>query len=134
MSMSKIAASITMLLFTFSVASADDFFASIKKVDGNKVTLVKFKGFKKGEKGAGEEVTLTASAKVNVVKGKFNKETKKVEAGKAIDAGLKSEVFASGSTRARVTVDADGNITDIVVMKSKNKGKKKQPPSTVSAE
>src|SRR5262249_30916627 len=78
--MKKFFAAATVLVISFSVAMAEEFTASISKVDGSKVTLTKRK---KGEKG--EETTLTATDDVKVVKAKFNKETKKLEAGDAIE-------------------------------------------------
>src|SRR5262245_2151096 len=73
------------VLFT-SVALAEEFRALITKVDGNKVTLHKFKGKEKGD-----AETITATDAVKVVKGKFNRETKKLEAGDAIEGGLKAK-------------------------------------------
>jgi hypothetical protein len=52
---------------------------------------------------------------VKVSKGKFNKETKKLEAGDAIENGLKNELFSSGKTRATFTTNDDGKVTEIVV-------------------
>src|SRR5262249_35013885 len=100
---------------------------SISKVDGNKVTLTKRK---KGEKG--EEMTLTATDDVKVVKGKFNKDTKKVEAGDTIEGGLKAELFTKIGEKGvfgRVITNDDGKITEIRVFQGfggKFGGKKKK--------
>ena len=118
--MRHVIAGITVLLVSFGVASADEFFATIKKVDGNKVTLNKGK---KGEKV--EDTTLTASEGVKVVKGKYNKDTKKAEAGEAIEGGLKSDALVKGNVRAVVVTNDAGQITEIRVVGGRGKKKKK---------
>jgi hypothetical protein len=108
---------------------ADEFQAGITKVDGNKITYQKFKKGKKGAKGEadGDPVTITVTTDAKVVKGNFNKDTKKVEAGDAIEGGLKADTFSKVSTdapvMATITTDADNkNVTQIIVF---GKGKKK---------
>ena len=92
---------------------ADEFQAGITKIEGNKVTLQKFKKGKKGAKGEadGDPVTITVTTDAKVVKGNFNKDTKKVEAGDAIEGGLKADTFSKVSTdapvMATITTDAD---------------------------
>src|SRR5687767_2506008 len=91
---------------TFSLAAAEEFNASIRKVDGNKITFVK--GQKKDVKG--EEATMEAAADVKVLTAKFNKEEKKVEAGEALPGGLKNERFKNIGEKgigARIITDAD---------------------------
>ncbi|MBI3406949.1 MAG: hypothetical protein HY040_01150 [Planctomycetes bacterium] len=117
--MRKITAAVVMLFVSFSLATADEFGALIKKVDGNKLTVIK--GQKKGEKG--EEATLTVAESVKVVKGKFIKEDRKVEAGDAIENGLKNEMFSKGDVRARIITNDAGNVTEIRVLEMKKKGK-----------
>jgi hypothetical protein len=118
--MRKFAAVAAVLLFSFSIAVADEFIAVVKKVDGNKVTILK------GKKDDAKEVTLTAADNVKVLKGKFNKEDKKIEAGDPIEEGLKNKMFASEKgVFARITTSDDGKITQILVMGGKG-GKKKQ--------
>ena len=124
--MRKIVAAAIVLCVSFSVAMAEEFRATISKVDGSKVTLTK--RLKKGEKG--EETTLTAVDDVKVLKSKFNKETMKFEAGDAIESGLKNEMFSNASTKAvnaRVSTNDDGKITEIRVFEGfKGKGKRKK--------
>src|SRR5262245_17860121 len=86
--MRKFVAAVVVLMVGYSLASADDFFGIIKKVDGNKLTVQKLK---KGEKG--EEVMLTAAENVKVVRAKGK--GKDTEAGEAIEGGLKNEIFKS---------------------------------------
>lgn len=100
-----------------SIVSAEEFFGLITKVEGNKVTITKFK---KGEKG-GEPVTLTASDSVKVLKGTFNKDTKKFEAGPAVEGGLKNEMFSTGKALARIVTDDTNTITEIRVSDRKKK-------------
>jgi hypothetical protein len=103
------------------VAFADEIRAIIIKVDGDKVTFAERKG--KGQKG--EEKTLSASD-AKVVKGKFNMETKKVEAGDPLEGGLKNEAFSKigekGLGATIITDDANKKIIEIRV----GGGKKKQ--------
>jgi hypothetical protein len=96
-----------------SLSLADEIRAVITKVEGNKVTFAETKG--KGEKG--ESRTLTAADNVKVVKGTYNKDTKKLEAGDAIAEGLKGEPFSNiGEKGVRATVITDGDkITEIRV-------------------
>lgn len=117
--MYKIAAAVTLLVFSFA-ATADEFFAVIKKVDGSKVSLTKFEKGKKGKGGGpvGDETTLTATSDVKVAKGKFSFENKKfsIEEGDAIEGGLKGDTFKKGNTvMAKVVTNDDGKITSILV-------------------
>jgi hypothetical protein len=115
----KIAGAMIVLVFCVGIMMADEIRAIIIKVDGDKVTFSENKG--KGERGP--EQTLTVSDKVKVVKGKFNKETKKLEAGDDIENGLKNEMFTSIGEKgvgAVIVTDDNKKITEIRV-----KGKKK---------
>ena len=108
--MQKIFAAAVIVFVGVSVVTADEFFGAITKVDGNKLSITKFK---KGEKG--EDVTLTVSDSVKVVKAKFNKETKKLEAGEALEGGLKNEMFAKIGEKGRfATVVTNADNTKIV--------------------
>lgn len=115
--MRKFVAAAVILVIGFSVAMAEEFGGTIKKVDGNKITVLK-RAKVKGEKG--EEVTLTVAKDAKVVKGTFNKETKKLEAGDAIENGLKNEMF-SKDVNARITTNDAGAVTEIAVMAGKKK-------------
>ena len=68
---------------------------------------------------------MPVSDKVKVVKGKFNAETKKLEAGDAIENGLKNEMFTKigdKGMRALIVTDKDNKtITEIRVGGRKKK-------------
>jgi hypothetical protein len=115
----RITGAVIVLVFCVGITLADEIRAIIIKVDGDKVTFAESKG--KGEKGP--EQTLTVSDKVKVVKAKFNKETKKLEAGDDIENGLKNEMFTNIGEKgvgALIVTDDNKKITEIRV-----KGKKK---------
>jgi hypothetical protein len=104
-------------VMTVTLVAAEEFTATIKKVDGKNITLNKGK---KGETVADE--TLTVADNVKVAKGNFNKDTKKIEAGDALEGGLSHSTFKEiGEKGVRVRVVTDNNkITEIYVT-----GKKK---------
>ena len=117
----RVVSAMVVLGFVVGVAMADEIRAIIIKVDGDKVTFAENKG--KGERG--DEKTLPVSDKVKVVKGKFNPETKKLEAGDKIDNGLKNELFTKigdKGLRALIVTDKDNKrITEIRVGGGKKK-------------
>ncbi len=116
----KVIAASLVLGLSVGVCFAGQFRGLITKVDGNKVTFTEMKG--KGQKG--DEHTLTVAKDVKVVKGMFNKETKKVEAGDAIEGGLKSKAFTSIGEKgvpATIITDDDKKITEIRVMQRRGK-------------
>jgi len=123
--MRKFVCAAVVTAFAVSVAMSGEYAGRITKIDGDKVTFVK-KG-KKGEKG--EEMTLTLAKDAKIVKGKFDKETKKLVAGDAIEGGkatLSTQVKDSGEKGVAaliVTDDADKNITEIRVGGGKKKKK-----------
>jgi hypothetical protein len=114
---------------TFGVALAEEFGASITKVDGNKVTFHKTKFDKDAKKVVkGDEMTLTVAKDVKINKGKTMKG--KTEVGEALENGLKNEAFTKISEKGlnvRITTSDDNkSITQIVVTgggKGKGKGK-----------
>jgi hypothetical protein len=142
----KLLASITVMVVGIGFVAADEFTATIKKVEGDNITFAKFT-FKDKKFEKGEDTTLPADKNVKVTKGKFNKEDKKFEPGEAIEKGLKNEMFAKlgekkdkdtekkdkkggfgfGGMVARITTSEDGKtITAISVMNfGGGKGKKK---------
>ncbi len=91
------AAVATLMLFSFAVA--DEFMAVITKVENGKVTYKTFK-FNVEEKKLefGDAKTLPTTKNVKVVKGKFDKDTKKMVAGDAIEDGLKNKMFTDIKT------------------------------------
>jgi len=118
--MKKFVAAMVVVVCGISFLSAEEFFGSVKKVDGDKITVTKFK---KGEK-TGEDATLTVAKDVKVNKTKFNKKDKKFETGDAVEGGLKNEIFSKeGGVRARFITGDDGVVKEIHVMDG---GKKKK--------
>ena len=112
----KLVGSALLLVFV-GVAMAAEMRGVITKVDGGKVTFTEIKG--KDMKGDPKDYAVADGVKV--VKGKFNKDTKKVEAGDAIEGGLKSETFSKISDKgvgATVVVEGD-KITEIRVVQRK---------------
>ena len=107
---------VSVFCLCYGLASAEEFGFLIKKVDGNKITGVKLAGKKDGDKAKPADVTLNAAANVKVTKGgKFNKETKKLEGGDAVDGGLTNAMFTKGNVMSRVVTEGD-NVTEIRVM------------------
>ena len=111
--MKKILGVVAVFVIGVGVIMADEFQAVITKVDGNKVTYHKLM-----KKEKGDAVTADATG-AKVVKGKFNKDTKKVEAGDAIEGGLKNEAF-SKDVRASIVTEGE-KITEIRVFGGKKK-------------
>ncbi|HEV3082606.1 MAG TPA: hypothetical protein VGY66_22675, partial [Gemmataceae bacterium] len=93
----------------------------ISKVDGDNVTFSK--RVKKGEKS--EPVTLPAAKDVKVVTGKYNQDTKKVEAGEPLSGGLKNEKLSTigeKGVNARIVTSEDGKtITEIRITQGRKK-------------
>lgn len=115
--MRKVLAAAVILVVGVTFVTAEEFGGIISKVEGNKLSVTKFK---KGEKG-GEEVTLTVADNVKVVKGKFNQETKKFEAGEALEGGLKNERFTKGKVFAGLVTNEAGVVTEIRVGEGRKK-------------
>ena len=113
-----------LLLFvaTFGVAAAEQFFAGISKVDGNKVSFVRYGG--KAE----VEITLPAAKSVKVVRGSFIGKSKKVMPEEEIEGGLGNDRFKDIGPKglfAQIITDADGkNITEIRLLKPTKEPKK----------
>jgi hypothetical protein len=118
----KLVAAVFVLALCFGMVLAEEIPAFITKVQGNKITFAPTKG-----KERSPEKTMMVVDKVKVVKGKFNKETKKVEStGQEIQGGLKNQMFSSIGEKGigAVIVTEGDKITEILV-KGKG-GKKKQ--------
>lgn len=124
----KLVCAAFMMTVAVGVVFADEFNATITKAGDGKVTYQKYK--KATEKGKapekdGEPVTISVAKDAKVVKGVFNKDTKKIEAGEALEGGLKNDVFAKIGEKgvlARITTDGDNkNVTQIIVMGGKKK-------------
>ncbi|GEM_PF-1735103 len=122
----KLACVAVLLTFSVGLVMAEEFGVQIKKVDGNKITALKGAKFNKEDKKfeGGTELTLTATADVKVLSGKKNKETKKTEAGDAIEGGLKNDRFTKigdNGIGALITTNDDGKVTQILVFGGKKK-------------
>jgi hypothetical protein len=120
----KVVCAAVILVLSVGVVFADEINAVITKVEGNKITFAPLEGKGKDAK-RGEEKTLPVAKDVKVVKGKFNKETKTIEAGDEIEGGLKAQMFSEISEkgiRAQIVTD-DGNkrIKEIRVFGRKGK-------------
>ena len=104
---------------------ADEFNATITKAGDGKITYQKYLKVKKGEekKKDGDAVTIDLAKDAKIVKGAFNKDTKKLEAGEALEGGLKNEVFAKITEKgvgARITTEGE-KVTQIMVVGGKKK-------------
>jgi hypothetical protein len=118
----KVIAASLVLVLSVGVVFADELRGVITKVEGNKVSFAKMEGRGKDAK-KGEEMTMTVAKNVKIVKGTFNKETKKLEAGDALEGGLKHKMFSNiGEKGVRATiVTEDNKITEIRVMGGRGK-------------
>ena len=106
----KLVGAAVLLVLCVGLTIADEIRAVILKVEGNDVT---FAESKKGQKGP--EKTMPVADNAKVVKGKFNRETKKLEAGDPIDDGLKNAMFSSiGEKGIRATVVTDDDNKKII--------------------
>lgn len=118
--MKKFALAAVCTLMVVGFVIADDFQATITKVDGNKVY------FSKGKKGEEKkEGTAEAVATVKVMKGVKGDAAGTFTAGDAIEKGLKNEMFSTISdkgVKAYITTDTAGKITQILVLKGKKGG------------
>ena len=118
----KLMGAAVLLVLCVGVSFADEIRAVITKIDGNNVTFAEMKGKEKGD-----AKTLPVSDSLKVVKGKFNKDTKKMESGEPVDGGLKNEALAKISdkgVRATIVTDEDGKkITEIRLSPARTKKK-----------
>lgn len=110
----KLVCAVAVMVVAVGFVMADEFTATITKVDGNKITYQKFKKVKKGEapEKIGDAVEISAKD-ATVAKGTFNKDTKKVEKGDAIEGGVKglAELVTKSGEKgvpARITTSEDG--------------------------
>jgi hypothetical protein len=108
----KIVCASFVLVLCVGIGFAEELRGIITKVEGDKVTFTEVKGKEKGD-----TKTMPVDAKVKVVKGKFNPDTKKLEAGDAIEGGLKNAMFTKIGEKgvfATLVTDADNKkITEV---------------------
>jgi hypothetical protein len=113
--MRKLIAVAVVFAIGLGIALAEDVRGTIKSVDGDKLVITK------GKKGDTSEATYTIPASAKILKGNFNKDTKKIEAGDALDGGLKNEMVKAG---ARVTLTVDGDKVSQVLVTTGGRKKK----------
>lgn len=115
----KVLGAVIVVVLCAGISLAEEIRAVITKVADDKVTFAESKG--KGEKGP--EKTLSVAANVKVVKAKFNKDTKKLEAGDPLEGGLKNELFTNIGEKGRgATIVTEGDkIVEIRVFAPKGK-------------
>ena len=80
--MRKFVAASLVLVIAVAVAAADEFVGFVTKFEDGKMSVKKSKGTEPPE-----EVTLKVADNVNIVRGKVNMDTKKIEAGEAFEGG-----------------------------------------------
>jgi hypothetical protein len=122
---------VAVLAFSVGLVVAAEIRGVITKIsdDGKTITVGKFNRETKEVTDAKE---YTVSSTVKILKGKYNKEEKKLEStGEEFKNGLANDRFKNlgkRGTPAMITTDDSGNVTQIVVGEQrKGKGKKKNP-------
>ena len=124
----KLICSLFVMALCIGLVTAEEFTASIKKVDGKNVTFLKF-NFKDKDKKP-EDTTLPVAADAKINKGTRDFKAKETKVGDAIEGGLKNELFTKIEEKkgvlARITTSEDGkSITNIVVLPAFEFKKKK---------
>jgi hypothetical protein len=103
---------------------SEEFRAVITRVADGQVTFTRTTAGKDGQKG--DEQTLPVADNLKVAKGKVDKDTNEVEAGEAIAAGLKHEMFtrvADKGIKADLVTDSENKkIAEIYVLPAGRKG------------
>lgn len=107
------------LLAAVGFCQADEVTITILKVEGKTITARSL--VKKGETTSAELTFFIRQDDVKVVSARFNKDTKKIEAGEPVPEGIKNDMFLKGPVRARVVVDANKMIREIRVLTLKKK-------------
>jgi hypothetical protein len=126
----KLFCSMFVMVLGVSFVAADEFTATITKVDGGKITYQKMKkGEKKGDAPVkdGDPVVIAVDSKATIAKGMGKKG--KFEAGDKIEDGLKNEIFSKEKlgekgVGARITTEGEGDkakVTQILVLGGKKK-------------
>lgn len=122
----KLACAVAVMVVAVGFVMADEFTATITKVDGDNITYQKFKKAKKGQPAEKDGDAVKANAKgATIAKGMFNKDTKKIEKGDAIAASALAEMVTKSGEKgvaARITTEGD-KVTQILVTGG---GKKKK--------
>jgi hypothetical protein len=131
----KLLGTLFVFTVTLGLVGAEELRGRITKVDGDKITLQKYKKGEKGKDGEkdGDPVTLKVAKDAKIAKAKFNKKEMKLEAGDEIKEGLKNEIFSKlGEKGLNVRVTEEkGVVSQILtvqfgggIKKDKDKDKK----------
>jgi hypothetical protein len=128
----KLFCSMMVMVVAVAFVAAEEFAGTITKVDGDKVTVQKYKKAEKGKKGKGEKdgdpITLSAKG-AKIVTGKFDADTKKLTDGDEVKDGLKNEMFTTiddkKGVQAQITTEGEGDKATITKIRVGGKGKKK---------
>jgi hypothetical protein len=122
---------VVVLAFSVGLVMAAEIRGRITKIsdDGKTITVGKYDRETKDITDAKE---YTVSSTVKILKGKFNKEEKKLEStGDELKNGLGNDRFKNLGKRGvsvTITTDDSGTVTQIIVgERGKGKGKKKNP-------
>jgi hypothetical protein len=119
--MRRFVCAVIVVVFTFSVALADEFLASVRKIDGDKVTFVK--KAKKGEKG--EEMTLPLAKDAKILKGKYSNKTKTFTPGDPVERAAVTTMLEKAGAKgvnAQIVTGADNkSITELRLLAGKKK-------------
>lgn len=109
----KLLTSAVVLGLFVGISFAEEIRAVITKVDGSSITFAENKG--KGQRG--DSKTMSAADNVKVLKGKYNQDTKKLEAGDPLEGGLRNAALSNiGADGVRATLITTGDkITEIRV-------------------
>jgi hypothetical protein len=115
------------------VAASEEFQGRITKVDGDKVTVQKMKGFGKKAEKVGDPVTLSAKG-AKVVSAKQDPDDKKKQIdGDEIKDGLKNEMFTTKFDEAKgvgATITTEGEGDKATISKIRVGGGKKKKDAT----
>ena len=115
----KLVCSMFVMVIGIGFVAADEFTATITKVDGDKITYQKFKKVKgKAPEKDGDAVEITAKG-AKVTFGAVDKDTKKFVAGDAIEGGLKNDMFAKigdKGVNARLVTEGDGKDAKVTLI------------------
>ncbi len=123
--MRKFVCAAVVVLCAVTIAMAEDIRAVITKIEDGKVTFKAAPKQKGGEFGAEQTVPLATTAKI--YKGKFNRETKKLEADKdnALDTATATTMVSKAKKGAFGVVTVEGGKVTQIIMFGKG-GKKKK--------
>ena len=132
----KLVCAMFVMMVAIGLVAAEEFTASITKVEGDKITYQKFKKGEKGKQGEkdGDPVTIAVAKDAKITKGKASFKDMKfaIETGDPLEGGLKNEVFTKIDEKnrvfARITTSEDKKtVTGIAVVQF---GKKKDVKKT----